>query len=455
MRIVAVSNRIANPNKGKAAGGLAVGVLGALEKYGGMWFGWNGKIGGQSQDPKVKTHGNVDFATIPLAKKEFDNYYNGYCNDTLWPLFHCMLGFLTYDKAQYDTYRRVNALFARKLLPLLQQDDVIWVHDYHLIPLAQELKHAGVTQRIGFFLHVPFPPPDILRALPKYKEMLQALCRFDLVGFHTDHDLNAFQQCVCDPDIGGRLLPNNRIEAHGSVFKADVFPIGIDVDQTIAMANEARNTSELARAVDSLDGREMVIGVDRLDYSKGLPARFLAYERWLQDYPENRRAVTFVQIAPPSRVGVRAYDDIRQELEGIAGHINGRFAEIDWVPIRYLNQGYGRQTLMGIFGAAKIGLVTSLRDGMNLVAKEYVASQPADDPGALVLSRLTGAARELTEAIQVNPYDIDGVAGGLQKAMNLSLEERRERHQAMLAILRKNDIHAWTNRFIDALQTPL
>ncbi|MEM7283119.1 MAG: trehalose-6-phosphate synthase [Pseudomonadota bacterium] len=454
MRIVAVSNRIADPNKGKAAGGLAVGVLGALEKFGGMWFGWNGKISAESQDPKVTQHGAIDFATIPLTEKEFHNYYNGYCNDTLWPLFHCMLGFLTYDKTQYETYRRVNGLFARKLLPLLEDDDIIWVHDYHLIPLAQELKHAGATQRIGFFLHVPFPSPDILRALPKYREILQALCRFDLVGFHTDHDLRAFQQCMCEPEVGGRLLSDNRIEAHGHVFKADVFPIGIEVDQTIAMAEESRSTEELTRVVDSLDGREMIIGVDRLDYSKGLPARFLSYERWLQDYPENRGQVTFVQIAPPSRTGVRAYDDIRQELEGIAGHINGRFAEIDWVPIRYLNQGYGRKTLMGIFGAAKIGLVTSLRDGMNLVAKEYVASQPEHDPGVLVLSRLTGAARELSEAIQVNPYDIDGVATGLQTAITMSVEERRERHQSMLATLRRHDIHTWTNRFIDALQTP-
>ena len=455
MRIVAVSNRIANPNTGKAAGGLAVGVLSALRKHGGVWFGWNGKVNALSQDPYQEVDGDVTYATFPLTEREYESYYNGYCNDTLWPLFHCMLGFFSYDKSQYEIYRRVNALFARKLLPLLQDDDVIWVHDYHLIPLAQELRHAGAKQPIGFFLHVPFPDLNVLRALPHYEELLQGLCRYDLVGFHTKSDVRSFHHCITQQDMGGTVLSENHIRAEGHVVKTDAFPIGIDVEQTISMAQDARRGDELQTLVDSLDGRSMLIGVDRLDYSKGLPQRFNAYERWLQDYPENRGHVTFIQIAPPTRHGVRAYDDIRQQLEGLSGHINGRFADIDWVPIRYLNKSHDRSTLMGIFGAAKVGLVTPLRDGMNLVAKEYVAAQPPEDPGVLVLSTLTGAAKELDGAVLINPYDIDGTAAGIQTSITMKKEERIERHESMMAKLRRNDISAWTNRFVDALITPL
>lgn len=455
MRIVAVSNRIANPNKTKAAGGLAVGVLGALREHGGMWFGWNGKVSPLSQDPALDVRGKVTFATIPLSEKEHDQYYNGYCNDTLWPLFHSRLDVFSFDKAQYETYRRVNALFARKLLPLLQDDDLIWVHDYHLIPLAQELKHARAKQPIGFFLHVPFPGPTVMRALPRYQELLHALARFDLVGFHTHDDLVSFMECMTDPEIGGKIVGPGRIEVLGRVIKIDVFPIGIDVEQTLSMVSEAQDEDRFRKIVDSLDGRDMLIGVDRLDYSKGLPLRFRAYERWLQDYPENRSRVTFIQIAPPTRTGVRAYDIIRQELERIAGHINGRFADIDWVPIRYLNKGHDRKTLMGIFSAAKIGLVTPLRDGMNLVAKEYVASQPEQDPGVLVLSALAGASKELDAAVLVNPYDVDGVAAGIQTGITMPKEERIERHQSMMKILKANDIHTWTARFVDALRTPV
>jgi trehalose 6-phosphate synthase len=342
-------------------------------------------------------------------------------------------------------------LFARKLIALLKPHDVIWVHDYHLIPLASELRRAGIKNRIGFFLHVPFPSYDVLRAAPSHEYLLGSLCAYDVVGFQTDRDLMSFKACVAQPPIGVAAVGDNIMQVAGGSFIADVFPIGIDVDKILALAEQAQSSRDVQRMVKSLDGRSLVIGVDRLDYSKGLTQRLLSYERLLEKYPHSRQSLVYIQIAPPTRTGVRAYDEIRAELEQTSGRINGRFAEPDWVPIRYLNRGFSRTTLAGFFRNAVVGLVTPIRDGMNLVAKEYLASQDRRDPGVLVLSSLAGAARELTEAVIVNPYDSDDVADGISIALSMSRDERRERHEAMLATLRTNDITAWRTRFVEAL----
>lgn len=452
-RIIAVSNRVATPSEGdKAAGGLAVGVLGALRTNGGIWFGWNGKLTqGDSHDPETEQHGNIRFVGIDLNESDYEGYYNGFSNKVLWPLFHYLLNFIQYRQSDFDAYLRVNATFARKLLPLLKPDDVIWVHDYHLIPLAAELRKAGVTLPIGFFLHVPFPGFDVLQALPDRNYLLRALCAYDVVGFHTARDLASFREAVSQPEVGGRLEGNKSIAvADGRLF-ADVYPIGIDVDGLIAFAAEAQNESEVIRTAKSLEDRRFIIGVDRLDYSKGLEQRFRSYERLLEKYPETRGTVSYTQIAPPTRVGVRAYDEIRASLEQTSGEINGRFATLDWVPIKYINRGVNRKALMGLFRLADVGLVTPIRDGMNLVAKEFVASQDPDDPGVLVLSTLAGAAHELRDAVLVNPYDADDVADGINRALTMPLAERRRRHAKMVSVLRKNDIVAWRDRFVDAL----
>ncbi|TVQ47217.1 MAG: alpha,alpha-trehalose-phosphate synthase (UDP-forming) [Gammaproteobacteria bacterium] len=452
-RLIAVSNRVAIPRGGQAAGGLAVGVLAALQEHGGIWFGWDGKTtDSEPHDARLQTAGNVTYATINLNATEFDAYYNGFSNETLWPLFHFLLGFFRYNRHNFEAYLRVNALFARKLVPLLEPDDILWIHDYHLIPLAAELRRAGVTQPIGFFLHVPFPSFDVLRALPVHEHLLRCLCSYDVVGFHTQRDLRAFQECIAQPQIGGHILTDGRIRAGERTLRADVFPIGIDVDTCARLGIENADKKPVQRLRQSLLGRRMIMGVDRLDYSKGLPERFRAYERLLEHYPGNRGDVVLLQIAPPTRTGVRTYAEIREELERIAGHINGRFAEIDWVPVRYLNRGFDRGMLMALYREARVGLVTPVRDGMNLVAKEYVAAQDPDDPGVLVLSTLAGAAFELEQAVLINPYDTDGVAEGIQTALEMSLVERRERHAAMLEVLRRNDIEAWRTRFVGALE---
>lgn len=452
-RLIIVSNRVAMPRKnGAAAGGLTVGILAALKDQGGVWFGWNGKLTDtESGPPEIVTRDNIDFATISLNRTDYEQYYNGYSNKVLWPVCHYLLDFIQYDAADFDGYRRVNALFARKLASILTPDDVIWVHDYHLIPLAAELRAAGFDNPIGFFLHVPFPSYEALRAVPGHRYLLRTLCAYDVIGFHTPRDLAAFKTCLNEPVVEAEPLAGNRVAVPGGELVADVFPIGVDVDDIVDLAARANKSKKLQSMVDSLNGRELIIGVDRLDYSKGLTQRLLSYERLLEKYPNAQNNLVLMQIAPPTRTGVRTYDEIRSELEQTSGRINGRFSEADWVPIRYLNKGIDRKTLMGMFRHANVGVVTPVRDGMNLVAKEYIAAQDPEDPGMLVLSGLAGAACELEQAIIVNPYDRDEVADGIAHALNMPLDERRERHAAMLATLRRNDITAWRTRFVDAL----
>ena len=447
-RLVCVSNRISLPKRGVAPGGLAVGVLSALQHTGGLWFGWSGETTEKpASEPEVTGRGNVRFATIDLEPAEFDAYYNGYCNSTLWPLFHYLAAGFRHEQRHYEAYLRVNAQFARQLSKLLRPDDMVWIHDYQLIPLARHLRELKFTGPIGFFLHIPFPHLQVLRLLPDYAALVRDLCQCDLIGFQTEDDLRSFLSCLEVPE-GFKLPGSGRVEVRGRNVRLGVYPIGIDVDETASDARTSIAQETVQRMIASLQGRKLIIGVDRLDYSKGLMQRFAAFEEFLETYPDNQGKVTFLQIAPLSRTDVHAYSEIRQSLEQAAGRLNGRFAEADWTPIRYLNRNFARTTLMGFLRAAKVALVTPVRDGMNLVAKEFVASQDPEDPGVLILSPMAGAARELTGALQVNPYDKRGLARAIQTALRMPLEERRSRYQQMLAAVRRHDIHNWYSRFV-------
>ncbi|MEM9531196.1 MAG: trehalose-6-phosphate synthase [Pseudomonadota bacterium] len=452
-RLVIVSNRVAKPKKGGgAAGGLAVGILGALKDNGGVWFGWSGRLTDrETRDPVIDRVGNIEYATVDLNDRDYEHYYNGFSNRVLWPVCHYLLSFMQYEHADFEGYRKVNMVLARKLASLLQPDDVIWVHDYHLIPLAAELRTAGIDNPIGFFFHVPFPSFEALRAVPHYDFLLRAMCAYDVVGFHTHRDLACFQDSVTQPEIGAVCKDDRRIDVGGGHFIADVFPIGVDVEEISALAQAAQSSGKVKRMVKSLGKRDLMIGVDRLDYSKALTQRLLSYERLLEKYPNTQSLLVYMQVAPPSRSGVREYAEIRSELEQTSGRINGRFAEADWVPIRYLNKGVERKPLMGYFRNGSIGLVTPIRDGMNLVAKEFMAAQDPEDPGVVVLSSLAGAACEMPESILVNPYDRDEVADGIATAINMSRAERRDRYHAIIDTLRRNDIVAWRKRFVAAL----
>jgi len=452
-RIVAVSNRVTVPKRAAAAGGLAVGVLAAMKSRGGLWFGWSGEtVDGEPGPPALVERQAVTYATIDLPAADQEPYYGGFCNGALWPLFHYFVGALHYSDVHYAAYERVNRLFADRLQPMLRSDDLIWVHDYHLIPLGQELRQRGVREPLGFFLHIPFPHVEALRALPVYGELVRNLLAYDLAGFQTQQDLECFRSAVADVVGPSALRADGSIQYGARRAFADVFPIGVDVDEIQREAKHSQSSETVRRMDAGLLGRRCIIGVDRLDYSKGLVDRFLAYERFMESHPANLNRVTFLQIAPLSRADLRTYAEIRRSLEQAAGRINGRFAETDWTPIRYLNRNYSHEVLMGFLRRADVGVVTPMRDGMNLVAKEFVAAQDPVDPGVLVLSTLAGAARELSSALLVNPRDTHAVAEAIGQALVMPLEERRGRHAEMLKVLRRNDIHAWHTRFVEQLR---
>jgi trehalose 6-phosphate synthase len=449
-RLVVVSNRIAPPDDKKAsAGGLAVGVLGALKATGGLWFGWSGDIGNEDRPLKKESRGDITWASFNLSEKDYEEYYCQFSNAVLWPAFHYRLDLVKYQREAWEGYSRVNGLLADKLLPLVEEDDIIWVHDYHLLPFAGELRKRGVNNRIGFFLHIPFPTPEIFNALPPGEELLEELCDYDLLGFQTDNDRLAFLDCVASKT---RLTSHDdgSHSAWGKAFRTEVYPIGIEPDEIAADASGPL-PPKLAQLKAELKHVKNIFSVERLDYSKGLPERFLAYETLLDKYPQHHGKIRYTQIAPTSRGEVQAYQDIRHQLETEAGRINGRYGQLGWTPLFYLNQHFERKILMKVFRYADVGLVTPLRDGMNLVAKEYVAAQDPEDPGVLVLSQFAGAANELTSALIVNPYDRDDVANALNRALNMPLTERISRYAEMMKVIRENDIDRWQARFIEDL----
>lgn len=449
-RLVVVSNRVSLPRNGGTAvqGGLAVALQAAMRENGGVWFGWSGKVvAGESSQPVVRQRNNIDFMTVDLARRDYDEYYNGYANRSLWPLFHRRLDLVEFNRRDMAGYLRVNNLFASRLQPLLRANDLVWVHDYHLIPLAEQLRHAGCRQRMGFFLHIPWPPVEILVALPNHYNIVRALCAYDVIGFQTETDLHNFREYITR-EVGGRVEETGAMEAYGRKVIAGAYPIGIDTENIAHFAQDAENSQHTLRLRDSVAGSQLIIGVDRLDYTKGLIRRLQALEYLLRSYPENRGHVVMLQITPPSRTKVPEYEDIRRELEITASNVNGKYAEFDWTPIRYLNKAFSHRILAGFFRISRIGLVTPLCDGMNLVAKEYVAAQDPEDPGVLVLSRFAGAAQELKEALIVNPYDIEAVGESLQEALHIPLDERRDRWAAMYERLRRHDITAWRKAFL-------
>ncbi len=452
-RLIVVSNRVADVSKAVQSGGLAVALADALRERRGLWFGWDGTVVSDetpigltiSQSEQVRT------ATVPLNQRDYDEYYVGFSNNILWPSFHYRLDLGHIDAKSIDGYRRVNQRFAQSLAALLEPDDIIWVHDYHFIPLAAELRALGVRQRIGFFLHIPFPPPDIFLAVPERQWLARSLFSYDVVGFQTAVDTSNFIRYVTE-HADGEEKGENSITAFGATTKVQAFPIGIDVDAFYAMSHTPKADEQIQRLYRRSMASSQVIGVDRLDYSKGLPDRLRAFRRLLELYPENRKMVTLMQISPPTREDVAAYSDIRQELEGLSGAINGEYSDFDWTPVRYIHRAVPRDTLAALFRGSQVGLVTPLRDGMNLVAKEYIAAQDEEDPGVLVLSRFAGAAEELAEALLVNPYDTDEVAQALQRALTMKKDERSERYDALIKRVRKHDVKNWRESFLNELR---
>ncbi|SHN58516.1 trehalose 6-phosphate synthase [Erythrobacter sanguineus] len=439
-----------------AQGGLSGALNAALKDHGGIWFGWSGQ---ESEDPEGNIHlqrsDGVTTATIDLSARDIEEYYNGYANSTLWPLFHYRLDLTRYERETGKGYERVNERFADCVSPLIEPDDLIWVHDYHLLPLGERLRARGIANRIGFFLHIPWPPTRLFVSLPFHERLVRTMLEYDLIGFQTDEWRESFLH-YCRKELGAEVEEaTGTIRFEGRTAIARAYPIGIDWDhfQAQGASEEARHAEQ--RLLSSTRDRSAMIGVDRLDYSKGLPERIDGIGRFFDQHPDRVRDLVFIQIAPPSREDVESYQDIRMTLEQKAGQINGARSEVDLVPIRYVNRGYSHAELYGFFRAAKIGLVTPLRDGMNLVAKEYVAAQDRDDPGVLILSRFAGAAQQLavddTGAVLVNPYSPDDISHAIRVALDMPLAERRARYETMIGTIRDDNVQTWTRRFCDDL----
>ena len=450
-RLVVVSNRVPLPSeRGAKAGGLAVAMADALQP-GSLWFGWSGRRSARgSATTHMQRSDGITYATIDLTESDYQSFYVNFSNGALWPLLHFRLGLLDFRSEDYDLYRSVNRQFAAAIQPLLRPDDLIWVHDYHLIPLASALRALGVTNRIGFFLHTPFVPPSIFNALPRSAELLTNLCTYDIVGFHTRAYRAAFLDCVAE-NLGIHPDPDGRFVCRGHTVRAIVDPVGIDADAFAQRAIVAANGSDAGMLRDSLGKGCLAIGVDRLDYSKGLINRFEAIGRFFANYPQHRRQVSFLQIAARSREEQGAYQRLRRELDRIVGDTNGRYSEFDWTPLRYMTRAVKRDTLAGFFRLSRLALVTPLRDGMNLVAKEYVAAQDPADPGVLILSRFAGAAEELSEALIVNPYDSDEIAEAMHVGLSMALEERQERWQSLHTKVTTNTAQRFSTVFLNHL----
>ncbi len=453
-RLVVVSNRVADPGAGQASGGLAVCLLDAMRDRGGMWFGWNGQLVADENEiaASCSRYGRCTLMTIPLTERDHREFYLGFSNQVLWPIHHYRLDLAHFTLEAAEGYRRVNARFADVLAPHLHRSDLIWVHDYQLIPLGAELRSRGVGNEIGFFFHIPFPPPEVLTAVPEYEWLVSSLLEYDLVGFQTAADHANFCRFVCEFLDGQKVSPDT-LRVSGKYLKSGVFPVGIDVESFVAMAQDPVAIKRIQRTERNDKQRIYAIGVDRLDYSKGLPEKFRAFRRLLDSYPGNSKPVTLIQVASPTRDDLKAYIDIRHELEALSGKINGKFGDFDWTPLRYIHRSVARETLAVHYRASRIGLVTPLRDGMNLVAKEYIAAQDVADPGVLILSRFAGAAEDLQEALIVNPYDIDEVAHAMRRAIEMPKEERIERHRMLMKRIRQRDACNWMRSFLRALRS--
>jgi trehalose 6-phosphate synthase len=452
--LVVVSNRVA---RGKAnepmTGGLAAALLPVVENSGAIWVGSSGRVrDGSQKEPfaEVEALGAGALAMLDLPAAHYGGYYEGFANSALWPALHSRTDLITATQEDYLSYREVNAFMARALLRFQKPDTAFWIQDYHFLALGAELRHLGVTRPVGFFLHTPWPARTIIEGVPHHRELIEAMLACNLIGFQTQDDCENFLSYI-ELNLG-LVVQDGIVASHFGKTRVAVFPIGIDPEKFARQAAKAISHPDVSRLRRSLNGEKLAIGVDRLDYSKGLVNRISAFDRMWTSQPALRRTVSLLQIATPSRGAIEAYGNLQSELAKLVSDVNGRHGEVDWTPIRYLNKGFSQTVLAGLYRTAQVGVVTPLHDGMNLVAKEYVAAQNPDDPGALVLSKFAGAANELDTALLVNPHDIDGMARTIATALSMPLAERRMRWEAMMQKLRSHTIQRWFADFVDALQ---
>ncbi|HSN97326.1 MAG TPA: bifunctional alpha,alpha-trehalose-phosphate synthase (UDP-forming)/trehalose-phosphatase [Candidatus Nanopelagicales bacterium] len=458
-RLLIVSNRLPVTVKhdggrvsvAQSSGGLATGLKGPHERSGGLWIGWPGDVSRLSPNQRQELEGSLAAlraAPIHLTPGEVSRYYEGYANGVLWPLFHYLIDRIPLANTDWEAYRKVNERFAEIVQSHYQDGDMIWVHDYQLLLLPRMLRERLPEARIGFFLHIPFPAPEVFRTLPNRGVLLNGLLGADLIGLHTpayvQHFAGALSQVLGIPSGG------DRVEIEGREVRLRAFPMGVDAAAFAELAASPEVLEEVQRIRASLRGQRLLLGIDRLDYTKGIPRRLLAVERLLEREPSLRGKLRFVQISVPSRDKVAAYQQFRSEVEQLAGRINGAHGTVESAPIHYLYRSFSMKQLTALYLAADVMLVTPLRDGMNLVAKEFAASR-TDEDGVLVLSELAGAATELSDAMLVNPYDIDETASAIRQALAMPREERRDRMRAMRRRVFEFNVHRWASAYLDAL----
>ena len=455
MNLIVVSNRVSSlSDKSAAAGGLAAALYQGMRSSGGTWFGWSGKlIEGEPGPATITPAARAKLATIDYPEDDFTGFYNGMANGTLWPVMHNRVDLMVYDPSYLEKYQRINQLVASRIAELETPDALYWIHDYHFLMVGSYLKQAGVKRPLGFFLHTPFGSVSCVECVPNHKHIFGHLLAYDLIGFQTIDDLSRFTR-YAKRDLGAVEVEPGVLRSINGLTHLGVFPVGIDVDEYGLMAKNAVTDTEVVKLKAALGDTATMIGVDRLDYSKGLPHRFRAFDKLLTLQPDWRERVNLLQIAPLTRSDVSAYKDLQEELAGLTGTINGRFGTPSWQPIRYTNESYTPAVLAGFYRLSQVCCVTPLRDGMNLVAKEFVACQDEEDPGVLVLSQFAGAAQELEAALIVNPYDTEQVAAALNAALSMGAAERKDRWLAMMKVLRVNDVSAWFDGFVKALEAP-
>jgi trehalose 6-phosphate synthase len=451
--VIVVSNRVARikPND-PIAGGLAAALLPMVRDSGAIWVGSSGQPGDVTQTrefAKVESLGAGALATVDMPAKHYRGFYEGFANSALWPTLHSRPDLIHVTADDYTSYREVNAFMARALLRFNGPEAVFWIQDYHFLMLGEELRRLDVNRPLGFFLHTPWAARRTFAAVPHHADLAEAMLAYDLIGFQTVEDRRNFEDYL-QAELGLNVV-DGTVASEWGLTQLATFPIGIDVEDFSARAIKAVGRPEVARLRESLNAAKLLLGVDRLDYSKGLANRMRVIDRMLELEPSLKRQVSLLQVAVPSRGNIKAYRELRAELAALVGEVNGRHGEVDWMPIRYLNKGFSRLTLAGFYRVASVGLVTPLHDGMNLVAKEYVAAQNPFDSGVLVLSSFAGAAKELDAALQVNPHDIDGMARQITTALSMSLEERRQRWQSMVRKLKAASVQNWFSDFLHTL----
>ncbi len=444
------------------SGGLVTALGPVLRHRGGLWIGWLGLP--ESDCPSEEylkdlissgTHQTgYSLNHIHLCKEEIDRYYQGFSNEILWPLFHDLFSHCNFDQCYWDVYQKVNRKFAEEVVRNTDGDDYIWVHDYQLIMVANELRRMGMgmERHIGFFLHIPFPPLDIFLKLPWRFQIMDALLEYDLIGFQTVRDRKNFIGCIRalhGYQVTGRGYVNS-IHTDSREVIVGAFPISIDYREFADFAKTQEVAEEAWIIHANLPGRQIILGVDRLDYTKGIIQRFMAFDNALARYPEMRRRITLLQVVVPSRQDVGEYEKLKQEIERLVGEINGKYTQVGWTPVHYIFRSIPRKELVAYYRTCEIALITPLKDGMNLVAKEYCASN-IEENGVLILSEFAGAAAQFyPNALLVNPYDIEGVADAIYKAFTMPQETRRMMMRRLRASIQRNDIVKWVNSFLRA-----